>query len=722
MTDFLLELGCEEIPAGYIQPALEQGKSWLANYLKDKHLAPQDINIYATPRRLVWHVTGLPNAQADVDKEVTGPSAVIALDQNNDPTPAFFGFAKRYNLQSADVKIKDTPKGKVCYANITIKGEKTDKILGDAIPLLIKALPWPKSMWWLDKSLTFARPLRYLMAVFGAKPVKIELAGITSGNKTMGHPFFSDKPLAIKSADFGKYQSTLKKARVLVNQSERRALIEQGIRKIADKYSAACHEPELLAEVTNLVEWPVVIECQFDEVYLNLPAPVIESAMKSHQRYFPLKDKDGKLLPQFVVVSNNPDKSPRIRNGNERVLNARLADAAFFWEQDRKTPLAEYAKRLNSIAFLGKLGTMSEKAERLKELGKFIASELKYEAGDTISRAAELCKTDLLTGMVGEFPDLQGIMGYEYLKDAEPDVAIAIKEHYQPRFAGDALPQTPAGICLSLAEKLDNLASCFTIGLTPSGSHDPYGLRRQALGIINIIIKNKLNIYINSAWDKILELLIQSVMPYASELGKLPDPWSQKFWQAVAQTHQTLDNYRKEIKGNLNKFVEQRFYQMLVEEEGISVHIFNAVVIPHGIDNLIDRYNRITILHKLSQETGVWNELVEVVERTHNISKGALVTGEVNGELLKEQAEQELWTAYKNNKDRIQELINQARYKEASRLYHTAFAKLAHTFFDKVYVNVEDHALKNNRILLNQKINQLYSGDIADLSRIPRVK
>jgi glycyl-tRNA synthetase beta chain len=751
MTDFLLELGCEEIPAGYIEPALKAGKEFLHQIIGSKKLVPDgtdianNITTYATPRRLVFCVTGLLDVQEDVNKEVTGPSAVVALDQNNDPTPAFFGFAKRYNLQSTDVKTKDTPKGKVCYANITIKGEKTDKILGDAILLLIKALPWPKSMWWLDKSLTFARPLRYLTAVLGKKPVKVSLIDIPSGNRTMGHPFFSAKPMAVKSADFAKYRSVLKKAKVLVDQSERRVVIEQGICKIADKYGATCDEPELLAEVTNLVEWPTIIECAFEESYLSLPAPVIESAMKSHQRYFPLiarllerselqptipgsnslrsncqSKKDGKLLPQFVVVSNNPNKGPRIREGNERVLKARLADAAFFWEQDRKTPLSEYAKRLNSIAFLGKLGTMAEKSERLKELGRFIASELKYAVSDTISRAAELCKADLLTGMVGEFPDLQGIMGYEYLKDTEPDVAVAIKEHYQPRFAGDALPQTPAGICLSLAEKLDTLASCFTIGLTPSGSHDPYGLRRQALGALKIILANKLNISLNTAWDRILELLIQSVMPYASELGKLPDPWSQKFWQAVAQTHQMLDNYRKEIKSSLNKFVEQRFYQMLVEEEGISAHIFNAVVIPHGIDNLLDRYNRITTLHRLSQETGLWNELVEAVERTHNIGKGASATGEVSEELLKEQAEQELWTAYKNNKDQIQNLINQSQYEEASRLYHTSFAKLAHIFFEKVYVNVEDPSLKNNRVLLNQQVNRLYSANIADLSRIPR--
>ncbi|MFH1227552.1 MAG: glycine--tRNA ligase subunit beta [Planctomycetota bacterium] len=722
MTDFLLELGCEEIPAGYINPALEHGRKYLAGYLGEKRLNPGEVTALASPRRLTFFVPGLPDAQEDVNKEILGPSITIAYDYNNDPTAALYGFSKKNNVRPHQVQIKDSPKGKVCYIQINIKGEKTEKLLADAVAGLIKSMPFPKSMWWLDKSLTFARPLRYILAIFGAQPLKIDLPGVIPAKTTAGHPFYTDNPVIVKSADPAKYKDALRKARVIVDPAERKDIILKGIQAIASAYNAVCDEPALFDEVTNLVEFPSIIECSFDESFLKIPSAVIESAMKSHQRYFPLKDSAGKLLPRFVVVSNNPNNSPLVKEGNERVLRARLADAVFFWENDRKIPLSEYAKRLKDIAFLGKLGTMTEKSARLKELTVFLTAQLNCQAAEkTAARAAELCKADLMTGMVGEFPDLQGIMGYEYLKDSEPGVALAIKEHYQPRFAGDTLPQTPAGICLALAEKFDNLAACFTTGLIPTGSNDQYGLRRQALGIINILVKNNLSLSLDKVWEKILRLLVESVRPLAPELAKSSDPWTQEFWKAVAQTHQTLDNYRKQIKDNLTKFIEQRFYQMLVEEEGVSPHIFNAVVIPHGADNLIDRYSRIKTLHKLSQEP-IWDELVEVVERTYNISKAAPATGDIDESLLKEKEEQELYAAYKDNKDKIAELAGRADYEAASRLFHQAFAGTARIFFEKVFVNVEDSQLRANRIILNQNINRLYSERIADLARIPRKK
>jgi len=728
MSDFLLELGTEEIPAGYIQPALLQGESFLKGYLDEHRLAYKDIRTYSTPRRMVFSVAGLPDKQADINKELSGPPCSVAFDKDNKPTQAYFGFIKKYNLKESDVKIKDTPKGKACYASVLVKGEKSEQILAEAVPGLVKSLPFPKSMWWLDKALTFARPLRYILAIFGAKPLKVNVAGVACGNKTFGHPFLAPKAIVIKSADFAKYQSALKQAKVIVDSFERRTLIVKEMQKALDKYNAVCQEPELLDEVANLVEFPVAVECEFDESYLKLPAPVIESAMKSHQRYFPLKDQAGRLLNRFITVSNIT-ANKEIKEGNERVIKARLSDALFFWEQDKKTPLEQYAQRLDSIAFLGKLGTMKEKSTRLKELALFIAEGwCDDKTKQTIGRTAELCKADLLTGMVGEFPDLQGIMGYEYLKDkereatasSEPDVALAIKEHYQPRFAGDKLPASPAGICLSLAEKFDNLVSVFSIGEKPTGSSDPYGLRRQALGIIKIIISNKLKLSLNSIWNKALEFLIGSVRPFADEVAKLPYPWVQEFWKAVAHTHQILDNHRNQIKNDLNKFTEARLYQILDEEEHINPNIFNAVLFSTaGLDNLFLFKSRLNALQKLSKES-FWNELVEVVERTFNITKNAKVEGEVDEALLKEKEEAELWNAYKENKDAIQKLIDAEQYEEASRLYHRVFAKPAHIFFEKVFVNVDDAALKTNRLTLLKKINQLYSSGIADLSRIPR--
>ncbi|MFA5794502.1 MAG: glycine--tRNA ligase subunit beta [Candidatus Brocadiia bacterium] len=727
MTDFLLELGCEEIPAGYINPALEHSRKYLAGYLGEKRLNPGQITALASPRRLAFFVPGLPDAQEDINKEILGPSVTIAFDHNNDPTAALYGFSKKNNVQPHQVKIKDSPKGKICYLQISIKGEKTEKLLADAVAGLVKSIPFPKSMWWLaskegGKSLTFARPLRYILAVFGAKTLKIELSGVASAKTSAGHPFYTGKPVDIKSSDPAKYKDALRKARVIVDPAERKDIILKGIRDIAQKCDAVCDEPALLDEVTHLVEFPSIIECSFDESFLKIPSAVIESAMKSHQRYFPLKDSKGKLLPRFVVVSNNPNNSPLIKEGNERVLRARLADAVFFWENDRKIPLSEYAQRLESITFLGKLGTMKEKSARLKELSVFLTAELNCQAAEkTAARAAELCKADLMTGMVGEFPDLQGIMGYEYLKDSEPGVALAIKEHYQPRFAGDALPQTPAGICLSLAEKFDNLAACFISGLIPTGSNDQYGLRRQVLGIINIVVKNNLSLSLGKVWKKILPLLVETGRPKAPELAKSPYPGAQSFWTNVAKAGNPSDADIQAFKTDITKFIEQRCYQMAVEDDAIPHEIFNAVIIPHGIDNLIDRYQRIRTLHKLSQEP-IWGELVEVVERTHNIAKGASSTGGIDESLLKEKEEQELYAAYKDNKDQIAQLSGRADYEAASRLFHKTFAQLAHTFFDKVFVNVEDKALRDNRIALNRNINRLYFDNIADLSQIPRKK
>ncbi|HLD35991.1 MAG TPA: glycine--tRNA ligase subunit beta [Planctomycetota bacterium] len=698
MPDFLLELGTEEIPAGYIQPALSQGAAFLKGYLDEHHLTYQDIKTYSTPRRMVFSVTGLPDKQADINKELSGPPCSVAFSPDGKPTQAYFGFIKKYGLKESDVKTKDTAKGKACYASVLVKGERSEKILADAVPGLVKSLPFPKSMWWEDKAMTFARPLRYIMAIFGAKPLKVNLAGVACGNKTFGHPFLSPKAIVIKSADFTKYQSALRKSKVIVDSAERRALIAKDIQKALDKYNAACNEPELLEEVTNLVEYPVAVECEFDESYLKLPAPVIESAMKSHQRYFPFKDKTGKLLNRFITVSNIT-ANKEIKEGNERVIKARLSDALFFWEQDKKTPLEEYAKRLESIAFLGKLGTMKEKSTRLKELALFISEGwCDNKTKETIGRAAELCKADLLTGMVGEFPDLQGIMGYEYLKDkereatasSEPEVALAIKEHYQPRFASDKLPASKTGICLSLAEKFDNITACFGSGLKPTGSSDPYGLRRQAVAIIDIIRSQ--NIYAISL-NKTVMRSIDLLKSYLPEIAP------------------------NDLSGQISSFIGSRLISDYLDE-GFRIDIINAVL-SIGIDNIFKVNLRIRTIDDLSQEP-VWNELVEVVERTFNITKNVKSDNDVNETLLKEKEEAELWNAYKENKDTIQKLIDAEQYKDASRLYHKVFAKPAHTFFEKVFVNVDDAALKNNRLTLLKKINLLYSSGIADLSRIPR--
>lgn len=692
MTNFLLELGTEEIPAGYIQPAIEQGAVFLKGFLKEKQLSFDDFGICHTPRRMVFFISGLPQSQQDILKEIGGPPVTVAYDKDNNPTKAFYGFVKRNNIDEKQVQIKESPKGKIIFAEVNVKGEKTEGLLVEAIGGLVRMMPFPKSMWWDNKELSFARPLRYIVAVFGSQSINAVINGVPCANKSKGHPFSDYKEIEVTAADFDNYKNLLRQAYVVVDEKERRNIIEQEINSIAQKNSALSKEPSLLDEVVNLVEYPNVIECGFDDAFLKLPPAVIESAMKQHQRYFPMKDKSGRLISRFIVVSNNPDGSSKqeIGDGNERVLRARLSDALFFWESDRKFPLTEYAKRLDSIAFLGKMGTLADKSVRLKELALFIAQGWCESEKTIIEKAAGLCKADLLTGMVGEFPDLQGVMGYEYLKEKEAGVAAAIKEHYQPRFAGDSLPESSAGVCLSLAEKFDNLAGCFIGGLKPSGSQDPYGLRRQAGAVVDIIRDKKL---ITVSLKQTIRFAIDSLQKY-------------------------LTGSALEVEKEIFGFIGNRLMQDYLAE-GYNVDLINAVM-ASDVDYILKINLKMEALNRLSKETEIWNELVEVVERTYNIGKNTEITGEVDESLLKEQEEVGLYDCYKKNKDEILGLINKQDYESASRLYAGVFAKPAHIFFEKVFVNVEDARLRNNRILLNQKVNRLYSEGIADLSKIPR--
>ena len=723
MPNFLLEIGTEEIPAGYIDRVqLNIFGDILKKLLTDERLSYREMYVTATPRRIVFHVSELPKQSASLTKEVTGPKEQVAYDRDGKPTPALLGFAKRYNLSLDQIKLKETPQGKICATQLTTQGEKTKLILTRLIEPLIKKLPFPKSMWWLDKTLSFPRPIRYLLPIFERTALKLKINSIPGGHKSYGHPWLSDrKAVLIKSADLSEYQSKLKKAFVIVDTEERKTIITEQINQLTKQYAWMVQEPALLNEVTNLVEYPAVQVCNFDEKYLILPEAVLTTAMKSHQRFFPVRDRRGILLPKFLVVTNNnpkkdrltPPKAGLIQEGNERVLKARLADALFFWEQDKKQPLFSRKEKLKNITFLGTLGSFYEKTERLKTLGKFIAEEsgLVYPAEavvdtgvvqDTV-RAAELCKTDLLTEMVYEFPELQGLMGYEYARQQhEPkNVALAIKEHYLPRFAGDGLPTSRPGIFLSLAEKFDNLTACFVLNMVPSGSQDPYALRRQALGIIRIIQTKQLtNLSLNKIIDFSLTQILQTIKNL-SDKGKI--------------TLKTVEEHRRDILA----FIEDRLVQFYLEN-AYQIDLIRAVLKTSsaldgtGFDKIPECTMRLNALRELSRQP-LWPQLVELVERTYNIGKKASVAGEVNPDLLKEPEEKEVWEIYQQNKDKIQELIEQRNYLEASTLYAGVFAEPVHKFFDKVYVNVEDETLRNNRILLMTKINLLYSARIAKL-------
>lgn len=707
MTDLLFEIGTEEIPAGYIDPALAQMKTLFAEQAKKYRFEMHSMFSTGTPRRLTLFVKGLPRKQESVTEEIQGPSAAVAFDKAGSPTKAGLGFAKSHGVDIKDLQIKKTPKGEYCFAIKKIEGHETLHVLPDLLPAIIRNISFPKSMKWKGANLFFARPIRSLLALFGDKIVPLEINGIKADNLIFGHPFLSGKKVEISEADWELYKKLLKQEHVVVDITERRETLRTKITQLMAPYGATIDDEELLDEVTNLVEYPNAIECCFDEEFLDIPADVIETSMKEHQRYFPIKKKKEKLLNKFIAVLNrNESNAGTAIQGNERVLKARLSDARFFWKEDRKTPLIKRVEDLKNLAFLEKLGNYYDRTNRILKLSKYISTQLTlpHEEIELVKRAAELCKADLLTQMVGEFPSLQGIMGRGYAEwdGEEKPVAIAIAEHYMPRYATDNIPTSRIGAIVGLADKFDTISSCFALDLIPTGSQDPYSLRRHTYGIIRIIEEHGFPLDLKETLYASLDLL-----------------------PMFEQTHDLhyhpviLDKLVPKIK----EFFKDRLFQINIER-GYRYDLVNAVLNAGiGFDDIHDFSQRLKVVSHISQEKW-WPDLVTVVERTFNIGKKANSSGAVNEGIFTEPEELELWKTYKDNEANINNMTDNKRYEEASEKYCNVFAKPVHAFFDRVFVNVEDEKIRNNRLSLMKKINELYSQKIADLSEIvmPNVK
>jgi len=701
MTDLLFEIGAEEIPASYIDPALNQMKTLFTEQAKKHHLEMHSIYSSGTPRRLTLFVQGLPQKQESVTEEIQGPSAAVAFDTAGNPTKAGLGFAKSQGVDIKDLQIKKTPKGEYCFATKKIEGHETLHILPDILPAIIRNISFPKSMKWKGAGLFFARPIRSLLALFGDQAVPIEINGIKADRFIFGHPFLSGKKIEISRADWELYKKLLKQEDVVVDMTERRETLRTKITQLMAPYGAAIDDEELLDEVTNLVEYPNAIECCFDEEFLDIPADVIETSMKEHQRYFPIKKKKEKLLNKFIAVLNrNESNADTAIQGNERVLKARLSDARFFWKEDRKTPLIKRVEDLKNLAFLEKLGNYYDRTNRIIKLSKYISTQLMlpHEEIELVKRAAELCKADLLTQMVGEFPSLQGIMGRGYAEwdGEEKSVAIAIAEHYMPRFATDNIPTSRIGAIVGLADKFDTISSCFALDLIPTGSQDPYSLRRHTYGIIRIIEEHGFALDIGEILYTALDLL-----PLFEQ-------------KADSRYHPViLDKLVPKIK----EFFKDRLFQINIER-GYRYDLVNAALKAGiGFDDIHNFSQRLKVIALISQEKW-WPDLVTVVERTFNIGKKANSSGSVNERILTEPEERALWNVYKENDEAVRKLIGEKKYEEASRTYCNSFAKPVHAFFDRVFVNVEDENVRNNRLSLMKTINELYSQKIADLSEI----
>jgi glycyl-tRNA synthetase beta chain len=682
--EFLLEIGTEEIPSRFVGPALEKMKELFTQLLASGRIASAgEIRTYGTPRRLVLHAPELDERQADVSKEVVGPPKKIAYDTDGKPTKAALVFAEKNNVSVDSLGTKSTDKGEYVVARIDEKGGDTTAWLSQAVPGFILSIPFPKSMRWMDKDIRFARPIHWVLALYGGATVDFQLNGIKSGNVSRGHRFMSPGAFLVK--DFKSYQLQAEPNFVVIDPEVRRQRIVKQVEELAKaKNGAVLDDPGLVDEVMNLVEYPVAVMGSFNKDFLRVPKEVLITAMREHQRYFSVVDSQGSLLPYFITISNTrAEDMGVVQAGNERVLTARMSDAAYFFDHDMKTPLADRVEGLKKVTYQEKLGSVHDKTERVKKLAGHLASILKTDV-KVVERAAYLSKADLLTGLVGEFPKLQGVMGSKYavLSGEDPRVAAAIAEHYLPRFAGDELPKSLEGICVGIADRIDTITGCFSVGLIPSGSEDPYGLRRQSVAILSML------------FDRGLHLSFASLTNEACKGHGL-----KKADQSRIE-NETLD------------FLRQRLAGILITE-GLRSDVVDAALSGAFDDPLVAREKvRALDAWRTSED---YRPLVTALKRAGNILPKDF-SGSVKKGLLKEDAEKELFAAYSDIKDRVKDKTGLLDFRGALADI-ASLRRQVDAFFDKVMVMDKDPEVKNNRLALLAGITGLFSG-IADFSRL----
>jgi len=649
--------------------------------LNDAHLPFESIETYGTPRRLALIVKGLGDASAEISERHKGPSASIAYDANGNATKAAIGFARGKGLDVADLVVEDG----YIYAETKTAGVPAKDIVSEMLPQLITGLNFPKSMHWGDLDAKFVRPVRWLVALLDEEVIPVEFATVQSGNVSRGHRFLGADEITIKNA--ASYVEILKENFVMVDQDARRELISKQLHDMAaSKNASIVWDDDLLEEINYLVEWPTALCGGFEESYLALPDAAIITPMKDHQRYFPLVGQDGKLLPMFLTVRNGSDHSIEVvQAGNERVLRARLDDAKFFFNEDRKKPLIDRQDGLTKIVFQEGLGNLADKTERLLKLGRVFGEEcgLHEDAAVVLERATELAKTDLTTGMVTEFTELQGVMGKEYaLLDGESEeVAEAIFEQYLPRFAGDVLPQTEAGKVLSIIDKVDNIVATFSRGLIPTGSQDPYALRRQTIGILNILLGSDWNISLRPIFKASMELL------------------------NVAADKQ------EELLNQVEEFFTLRLKNIFLDRE-----------VPHHVIDLLLSNNELSVADAeglvnalLANRIDENVELVQAYTRMYNLVKDVEYTG-VNSDLLKEDAEKALFEAASKASEASLATWEAGDYAAVVAVPATLVPTI-NQFFEDVMVMDKDEAIKANRL---QLVRLAYSvmaiiGDISAL-------
>ncbi|RST73849.1 glycine--tRNA ligase subunit beta [Siminovitchia acidinfaciens] len=681
--DLLLEIGLEEMPARFIRGSINQFEEKIQKWLDEQGIGHGDLFAFSSPRRLAVLVKNVAESQLDTEEEAKGPAKKIALDESGNWSKAAMGFSRSQGMTPDDIYFKEI-KG-IEYAHIKrfIQGEKTVDLLPQ-LKTLVEGMSFPNSMRWGSHQLRYLRPIRWLVALFGNEVIHFTVAGASAGNVTMGHRFLGqDVTIDLPQ----HYEEALKDQFVVADTEKRKQIIASQIADLEKENGWVIPtEDDLLDEVTNLVEYPTAFYGNFDEKFLNLPEEVLITSMKTHQRYFPVKDAQGSLLPYFVSVRNGGDSSIDIvAKGNEKVLRARLADAEFFYEEDQKLEIAEALKKLESIIYHEKIGTLSQKVNRVQKITKELCTLLELSEGQIqmADRAAAISKFDLVTNMVDEFPELQGIMGEKYAlqKGEQAEVARAINEHYQPRHAQDEIPESLIGALVGVADKMDTIVTAFAIGLIPTGSHDPYALRRNATGVVNIL--KGMN------WNFSLEDLLNRVIEITKEDVKIENA---------------------DLKESLQQFFKLRIKHLL-QEQNIRYDIIEAVIGGklHGVPEMIDRAGTLNE-HK---DEGDFKETVESLARVMNIAQKAEEDSEVKPDAFENKEEEILFEEYKNALAIFtSENSSEARFTALKNLSPAIYA-----YFDHTMVMAEDNTVRKNRLAQMKKLSDLI-GSFAMMNEV----
>lgn len=684
MNNYLLcEIGVEEMPARFVGSTMTQLKENLEKEFDEKRLSYSSIETYATPRRLVLLVKGIEEKQKDLEEELKGPSKKIAVAEDGSFTKAALGFIRGKGLEEKDIYFKDIDGCEYLFATVKHVGLETKVVMKEVLPEIIKKVVFPKSMRWGGKNLRFVRPIRWLLCLLNDEVVDVDLEGIVASNKTVGHRFLGAKKIEVSSLE--DYLEKLEKNFVVLDQDKRKAMILTQINEVAKSVNGVVDmDEELLEEVIYIVEYPTAFYGEFDKKYLSLPKEVVKTPMKAHQRYFPVLDASGELLPYFITVRNGNDyKIENVKKGNEKVLEARLADALFFFEEDTKHDLDFFRDKLSTVVFQEKLGTLLDKSNRLYEVAKLVSDSFGVDKSK-LERAAYLAKADLVTSMVFEFDELQGYMGMEYskLKGEDEIISKAIYEHYFPKFNGDIVPSTNEGSMLSIIDKMDTIAGFFAIGITPTGSADPFALRRQCLGILSILLQNN------------IELDIEKLSSH------------------VLDQYTGIEFDKEEVIANIVDFFNERTKNMF-KDMGIRYDVIEAVLSKEE-KNILDLYNRAMDINRWIDRDSLTDMLV-AFNRVSTLAEKA-VGSSVDEAIFADDSEKELYAKFVEVDKNISSLMVQKEYTKS--LDEFASLKPAiDKFFDSVMVMDDDEKIRNNRLAILELIyNSMLR--ICDLSKI----